>query len=62
MVLVIASAILSLTCSVLVYMAMVWEDYPAAAAIAILGICLTNTVRIAGISRDTGPSKECANE
>ena len=44
MVLVIASAILSLTCSVLVYMAMVWEDYPAAAAIAILGICLTNTV------------------
>ena len=44
MILVAFSVILSMTCSVLVYMAMIMEDYPAAAAIAILGICFTNTV------------------
>lgn len=44
MILAIVGTIFSFACSMLVYVAMVWEDYPAAAAVAILGICLTNAV------------------
>lgn len=51
MILVVSSVMLSMTCSVLVYSAMVMEDYPAAAAIAVLGICLTNTVSGLGRSK-----------
>jgi hypothetical protein len=44
MILVASNVVLSMTCSILVYYAMVREDYPAATAIAVLGICLTNAV------------------
>ena len=44
MVFVMVSGAFSVICSVFVYLAMLQEDHPAAAAIAILGICLTNTV------------------
>lgn len=58
MVLVIVSAVFSFTCSVLVYVAMISEDYPAAAAIAVLGICLTNTVTRARYSWHPEPQPE----